>query len=479
LKAARILAGIAVLASFEACGWIIGDASTIYVPPDAGDAASEGAGGALEAGTDPGTSSEAGRSAEAGADGHPPAANPAVGLAAWGGHVCAVRSDRTVACWGDNPDGVLDNNSPYWTYMPTPVIGVSGIPIVDAVQVAVGYEHACVRASDGTVACWGSTVHLATGTFPSAISGGGWLGAKGWAFTLDGDPFGDFNCTIDATQRVLCWGSNTHGALGHTPGTMGDAPCDSYGGTYLNACNTLPVAVAGLPPVRKVALDDGGGCAVTVAGNVACWGWNDDGELGSLDGGDSPAPVNILLGNGQPLAGVTDVYGGHNTFCALQSSTGKLYCWGHTYEYETGRAADGASSTAVPVEFDNGMIPGITAAAIGQRHACVVADTNVWCAGWNVDFEVGTGVSNGNGGGGTYCVGDPSKVLGPDGKEPLSGVVEVAAGWSSTCARTTDGALYCWGMNDLGQTGHQPGTLTDVICGAGYCTPVATRVDTF
>jgi alpha-tubulin suppressor-like RCC1 family protein len=48
-----------------------------------------------------------------------------------------------------------------------------------------------------------------------------------------------------------------------------------------------------------------------------------------------------------------------------------------------------------------------------------------------------------------YPVGDPNfvPVLG------LTNVIQVAAGAEHACARTYDGAVYCWGANASGQIG--------------------------
>ena len=53
-------------------------------------------------------------------------------------HTCGVRSDGTVACWGDDLHGRA-----------MPLEG-------DFQSVSAGYDHTCGVRSDGTVACWGS-----------------------------------------------------------------------------------------------------------------------------------------------------------------------------------------------------------------------------------------------------------------------------------------------------------------------------------
>src|SRR5438105_12511021 len=72
-------------------------------------------------------------------------------------HTCAVKTDGTVACWGDNGSGQA-----------TPPIGTF-------TAVSAGGSFTCGVKSDGTVACWGvNTSGQATppaGTF-TAVSAG-------------------------------------------------------------------------------------------------------------------------------------------------------------------------------------------------------------------------------------------------------------------------------------------------------------------
>jgi alpha-tubulin suppressor-like RCC1 family protein len=63
---------------------------------------------------------------------------------------CAVRGGATW-CWGNGQFGRLGQG----TADPSPVpVAVAGLP-ADAVELAVGYDHACARAADGSVRCWG------------------------------------------------------------------------------------------------------------------------------------------------------------------------------------------------------------------------------------------------------------------------------------------------------------------------------------
>src|SRR5256885_2918230 len=61
-------------------------------------------------------------------------------VSAGGSHTCAIRTDGTVACWGDNSHGQA-----------TPPAGTF-------TQVSAGGAHTCAVRSDSTVACWGTNL---------------------------------------------------------------------------------------------------------------------------------------------------------------------------------------------------------------------------------------------------------------------------------------------------------------------------------
>ena len=69
-------------------------------------------------------------------------------------HACALLSGGTVRCWGGNYDGQVgngNNNSPITS--PTAVQGISG-----AIAIAAGGYTSCAIASNGSVKCWGRVV---------------------------------------------------------------------------------------------------------------------------------------------------------------------------------------------------------------------------------------------------------------------------------------------------------------------------------
>ena len=85
--------------------------------------------------------------------------------------------------------------------------------------------------------------------------------------------------------------------------------------------------------------------------------------------------------------------------------------------------------------------------ATGSSHSCALTSAGeLWCWGLNTFGQLGDGT--------TTSRSTPVVVSGFDGA-----VVAVAAGWGHTCALTSSSALWCWGLNVYGQLGD--GTTTD------------------
>lgn len=69
---------------------------------------------------------------------------------------CAVRSDKTVWCWGADISSVLDGGAIAPAPVPVQIKGPGGAGLLtDVVAVAPGLRHVCARKSDGSVWCWG------------------------------------------------------------------------------------------------------------------------------------------------------------------------------------------------------------------------------------------------------------------------------------------------------------------------------------
>ena len=91
----------------------------------------------------------------------------AVGLAAGYGHTCALLSNATMRCWGENREGQLGNGTTAnpGTAQPVTVSGITG-----ATAFTTGAYHTCAVLGNGTVRCWGRNGQgqLGNGTYTSS-----------------------------------------------------------------------------------------------------------------------------------------------------------------------------------------------------------------------------------------------------------------------------------------------------------------------
>jgi len=325
-----------------------------------------------------------------------------------GSTACAILNDNTVKCWGDNSTGALglgdtnnrgDNAGEMGNNLPTVDLGTGKT----ATAISVGTGAVCAILNDGGVKCWGSGDFGQTGYGDSMVRGDG-AGEMG-----DNLPYVDLGTgktataisTLDNTTcavlndgSVKCWGKNANGQLG-----LGDTV--NRGDDASEMGDNLPAVSLGTGKTA-VAVSVGGGrvCAVLNDATVKCWGSNLFGTLGLGDMDDRGDNAGEM-GDSLP-----------------------------TVNLGTGKTA--------------------TAIATGFAHSCALLnDSSIKCWGFNSSGQLGLG-DTANRGSASTEMGDnlPAVALGT-GKTAMA---MSTRGWN-TCALLNDGAVKCWGQNDLGQLG--------------------------
>ncbi len=276
-----------------------------------------------------------------------------------------------------------------------------------------------------------------------------------------------FGCAALRDTTVWCWGRNDESQLGY-PTTDLCTEELAGGQTRSVACHTFPFQVVGLDHAVRVAAGSAFACAQRDDGTVRCWGSNVAGQLGNGLTLPSQSPVGV-----RGLGGVTALAAGHRHACAL--SMGRVYCWGANDRGQLGPAT-GARTCAtadgpIPCEPEPTLVQGlegVTALSAGAAHTCALASKGlVLCWG---DARYGqTGVGAPSGAPGPM----PQPVLADD--LPLEVVRDVAATAHATCARTDDGAVWCWGRGDHGELGVEPSSMVPDGC-VGPCAPEPARV---
>ncbi len=244
-----------------------------------------------------------------------------------------------------------------------------------------------------------STVGVVS-TAQATASSAGLASASGQVSTYAGHRFrqiatgGSHACGLTTAGGVYCWGAGFAGQLGN-------------GGT---ADSSVPTPVRGLSG-GVAALGAGGNtsCAVTTAGALKCWGYNNLGQVGD----------------------------GRHTCIAL--TTGAVRCWGVN---EYGQLGDGTETDRLTPTRVTGLPSPVAGVAPGNDHTCArTTSGTAVCWGANSSGQLGDG---------TYVEHyAPAPVPGL-----TRGVVDIRAGNFTTCAETADGRLQCWGDDSYGALGN-------------------------
>lgn len=395
-------------------------------------------------------------------------------------HSCAITSVGGVKCWGRNQYGSLGDNTTTHRYNPVDVLGLSNVS-----DIVLGENHTCAKTSANSMSCWGynSDGQLGDGTLTDSLVP---ISVSGMSTGVDGIAAGSFfSCALLSDGSIKCWGINSSGQIGNNfnsaflafpVDTMGlstnysrldagsnytcalgiDGAMKCWGnntsgqigdGTVTPKSTPTSVVGIGESVSRISASGTGHTCVVTVSGAAKCWGNNFNGQLGDglTSSRSSPATVTGLS------SGISDITGGTSHTCALTTSGG-MKCWGSN---SNGRLGDGTLVQKTNAVDVTGLTTGVAAIEAWGSHTCALTTSGgVKCWGSNSNGQVGDGTTTQR----------PNAV---DVIGLTSDIVDIAGGFSHTCALTTSGGVKCWGLNSSGQLGDgtttQRTTAVDVV----------------
>jgi alpha-tubulin suppressor-like RCC1 family protein len=338
-------------------------------------------------------------------------------------HNCAVINDGTAKCWGINDSGQTGNGSPGLNvYNASSVVSITNASTTS--PMALGFSHTCILLNDNKIKCWGYNLNGQLGdifgsyrTVATDVNG---LSSNVTAVAL-----GQAHSCGIVSGTVKCWGRNNWGQIGN-----------ASEGTHI----TSPTNVSGFPESAvSVAVGAEHSCAVTVGGAVKCWGRNQNGQLGDGTTTYQTAPIQVIS------SGADQVVAGQSHTCARMTN-GNVKCWGNNFNGQVGDGTSGAgtnrtSPTLVKDTTNTTALTGIAAISSGQNHTCARSSSGaLYCWGSNSTSQLGD-TSN-------FDRSFPVAVTGLS-----SGVEQVAAGGSHSCALLSNGTMKCWGYNSYGQLG--------------------------
>ena len=281
-------------------------------------------------------------------------------------HTCALQSNGALSCWGQNEGGQLGDSTK--TNKPTPsVVSLPGA----VMSAGLGSTHSCVALVSGEAYCWGQNNYgqLGDGTqqeklTPTAVTN---LPSSVAQVTAGQS----HSCAMTSAGAVMCWGWNYHGQLGD-------------GGT---ATRPTPELVAGLDPVQEIHSGFGANhtCALLTSGQIQCWGQNGSGQLGNAATTNSPTPVYVV---DFPIGGAKSLSVGSSHTCAVSTSNAAR-CWGFNNQ---GRLGTGdTTNSSIPLTV-SGLSSGVTSVTAGGSHSCARLSAGyAKCWGAGSAGQLGTG----------------------------------------------------------------------------------------
>ena len=254
----------------------------------------------------------------------------------------------------------------------------------------------------------------------------------------------DHSLALTSAGNLYSWGLNECGQIGD--------------GTTTNGIRPKKVVFSGKSGDDGVDFAFSGrnhSLATTSAGKVFCWGGNTSGQLGDGTTTNRLLPVDITSGFGfTDGEKVTVIAGGIYNSIALTSS-GRVFTWGGNQYGEIGDGTTVRKTSPVDITSGFGLTEGETIATIscGSISLCCYALTSsgrAYAWGNNGNYEIGDGTKT--------CKTSPVDITSEFALSSGETIKTLSGNGGSSFVLTSNGRVYAWGRNDLGQVGD--GTTT-------------------
>jgi alpha-tubulin suppressor-like RCC1 family protein len=304
----------------------------------------------------------------------------------------------------------------------------------DFVEITAGNHHTCARKQNGAVYCWGRND---LGQLGIGYTGGPVNTMQFVTYAAQIDAGTDHTCVIDFASRAWCWGYNgtagTFGALGANANMQlqGAPGADIW---------PLPIAVDGNLVVNAISAGQSSTCATTTTG-LFCWGAIATPATGS-GGQSTPMLVDSWTGYQRPAVGRK-----HACTVAVWGTWRQAACFGDNSAGQLAQDPNASFFTFAAPSFLGFPMSSLfanptTRLATQVDFTCAEGIGGLQCAGRNTWGQLGNGNRTD-----TF---QPQTVP-PVNGQPLRGV---STGVNHACALDANGAAFCWGYDEFGQTGN-------------------------
>ena len=207
--------------------------------------------------------------------------------------------------------------------------------------------------------------------------------------------------------------------------------------------------------VTAVVAGNNHSIALTSDGAVYGWGGNSSGQIGNGNTTESWVPAAVVLNGSLTGKTVSKIFA-YGDFSLALSTDGKLYAWGNNGNGQLGNGT--TTNSSVPVEVNTtGVLSGKTITHVapgggylGGGHVLVrTSDGLLFSWGYNLVGQLGNG---------TTTQSSVPVAVTMSGAMAGRNIAGVAAGYLHSLAWTPEGDVFAWGSNASGQLGN--GTLT-------------------
>ncbi|MBU1220709.1 hypothetical protein KKF34_03885 [Myxococcota bacterium] len=247
---------------------------------------------------------------------------------------------------------------------------------------------------------------------------------------------------------------------------LGDNTCENKGwwGGILGCSDTCQLEEDSCFDPVKVSAGFLTTCSIDSQGQAWCWGEGMCGQLGDNSTGNpdcyqlfTTGDVNALsVSVDEPVQVYnpdnkifTDISAGFLHSCAIEATnpsdpTGKVWCWGMNLLLGNSiEAGDATGFSKIPVEVETPAGIKFEKVRIGWSHTCALSTAgDIYCWGDNSYHQLGQGLGALSD---FYVI--PVKVASTET------FIDFDSAAYHNCALNVDNQVFCWGLNNFGQTG--------------------------
>jgi alpha-tubulin suppressor-like RCC1 family protein len=318
--------------------------------------------------------------------------------------------------WGQNSSGQLADNTNILRQTPRQEITSN----TNWKQIAGGQSHTAAIKTDGTLWCWGfnSTGQLGDNTITARSTPRQEItSSTNWKQVAGGV---SHTAAIKTDGTLWCWGINSSGQLGDNT---------------LVSRSTPRQEITSSTNWKQVSGGQSHTAAIKTDGTLWCWGFNAYGQIG-----DNTFGATSRSTPRQEITSSTNwkqVSGGFYHTAAIKTD-GTLWVWGQN---ATGQIGDNTNASRSTPRQEITSSTNWKQVAGGFFHtAAIKTDGTLWCWGRNAD----------------PAIGDNTNASRSTPRQEITSSTnwkQVSAGGYHTTAIKTNGTLWSWGFNNVGQLG--------------------------